>query len=314
MAVFAFYKFRLSEPSLTKEIFSSFETGSKQDFKVTFRKKDGSDDEKITPKVYQNDILINRENIIVLTLENNKQKATTIDKQKVQHEHHPFCQVIIDYRNGQNIIAIERNDAFDYKPEKVRDILSKALNRLFYRYNLTIELSPLTKSYSDIWDAINTIRRRHHDRVKKICLDFNGRHARNQRIQANNLAAVVAEMSDKLNAHGMVAFQSQGDEEMDLNAIHEDLLNLADICLHEGEYDLSVHFFSYGIFRYGTDVMAQYGIEQTAIDDFVGYTDDFDISEEVVPLPAWLIQMRQTFCDYDAPTPTSIEPKRGHRR
>ena len=61
---------------------------------------------------------------------------------------------------------------------------------------------------------------------------------------------------------------------MDLNAIHEDLLNLAEICLNEGEYDLSIHFFSYGIFRYGSDVVAQYGIEQSIIDDFVCPPDD----------------------------------------
>ena len=315
MAVFAFYNFKLSEPSLKNETFSAFAPESKLDLKVVQQKKDGSyDDEKVAPKIYNNDVLANHDGILVMTLENNKQKATTIDKQKVEHEHHPFCHVIIDYRDGHNLIAIERNAAFDNKPEKVRNLLAHTLNRILYRNHLTIELTPLSKAYNDIWDAINTIRYRHNDRVKRIAMDFNGNHHTNRQVQASALASIIAEISDKLNAKGLVAFQSEGTEEMDLNAIHEDLLNLAEICVNEGEYDLSIHFFSYGIFRYGSDVVAQYGIEQPIIDDFVCPPDDFDADRERDTLPVWLTKMKEMFNDYDAPTPASVEPKRGHRR
>ena len=315
MATFAFYRFKLNEPSCTKETFAAFEPEKRLDLIVSQRKKDGSyEDNKVVTKCYNNDVLINHEDILVMTIENNKQKATTIDKQKVQHEHHPFCHVIIDYREGHNIIAIERNGAFDNKPEKVRELLCSALNRLLYRNNLEIELVPLAKSYNNIWDAINTIRRRHHDRVKKICLDFTSSHAQNRQVDTNALTAALTNMAEKMNAKGMVAFQSEGDEEMDLNAIHQDLLNIADICVREGEYDLSVHFFSYGIFRYGADVVAQYGIDQTVIDEFVNQNDTFDVDAERDTLPKWLEKMKETFRDYDEAVPVTVEPKRGHRK
>ena len=315
MAVFAFYRFALNEPSQKKETFAAFEAESKLNLVVSIKKNDGSyDDNVVLSKAYNNDVLTNHDEIVVMTVENNKQKATTVDKQKVTHEHHPFCHVIIDYRDGQNIIAIERNAAFDNKPEKVRELLCSALNRLLYRNNLEIELVPLAKSYNNIWDAINTIRRRHHDRVKKICLDFTSSHAQNRQVDTNVLTAALTNMAEKMNAKGMVAFQSEGDEEMDLNAIHQDLLNIADICVREGEYDLSVHFFSYGIFRYGADVVAQYGIDQTVIDEFVNQNDTFDVDAERDTLPKWLEKMKETFRDYDEAVPVTVEPKRGHRK
>lgn len=315
MAVFAFYRFKLNDPSLTKETFAAWEPETKLDLIVSQRKKDGDyDDNPVVRKCYNNDILTNHENIIVLTIENNKQKVTTIDKQKVQHEHHPFCHVIIDYREGHNIIAIERNGAFDNKPEKVRDILFHALNRIFYRQNLTIELTPIAKTYDDIIQAIDMIRRRHHDRVKKICLDFNSKHNPNRQVATNALTTALALMADKANAKGMVAFQSEGDEEMDINAIHKDLLTIADICVREGEYDLSVHFFSYGIFRYGADVVAQFGVDQTVIDEFANQADSMDADNERDSLPNWLDKMKETFADYNEQTVVSIEPKRGRRK
>ncbi|MBQ7531879.1 MAG: hypothetical protein IJT12_09260 [Paludibacteraceae bacterium] len=315
MAVFTFYKFTLNEPSLKKETFSDFKTGSKLDLKVAQQLNDGGyDDHFGMPKVYNNDIIANHDNILVMTIENNKKKETTIEKKTLTHEHHPFCHVIIDYRDGQNLIAIERNMAFDNKPEKVREILYKALNRLFFRDNLQIDLQPLTKSYNDIWDAINTIRRRYHDRVKKICMDFSSNRNKERKVDSNALAAIIAEISEKTNAKGMVAFQSQGNEEMDLNAIQQDLLNIAEICLNEGEFDLSVHFYSYGVFRYGTDVTAQYGIDQEVIDDFVLLVDAFDMDKERIPLPRWLNNVKDIFHDFDTTAPTIIEPKRGHRR
>lgn len=315
MATFAFYRFKLNDPSCTKETFAAFESEKRLDLIVSQRKKDGSyEDNKVVTKCYNNDVLINHEDILVMTIENNKQKATTIDKQKVQHEHHPFCHIIIDYREGHNIIAIERNGAFDNKPEKVRDILFHGLNRIFYRQNLTIELTPLAKSYKDIIEAIDMIRRRHHDRVKKICLDFNSKHNPNRQVDTNSITTAMALLADKANAKGLVAFQSEGDEEMDINAIQQELLAIADICYREGEYDLSIHFYSYGIFRYGADVVAQFGVDQTVIDEFVNHADSMDADSERDSLPSWLDKMKDTFADYNEQTVVSIEPKRGRRK
>lgn len=315
MATFAFYRFKLNDPSCTKETFAAFEPEKRLDLIVSQRKKDGSyEDNKVVTKCYNNDVLTNHEDILVMTIENNKQKATTIDKQKVQHEHHPFCHVIIDYREGHNIIAIERNGAFDNKPEKVRDILFHGLNRIFYRQNLTIELTPLAKSYKDIMEAIEMIRRRHHDRVKKICLDFNSKHNPNRQVDTNSITTAMALLADKANAKGLVAFQSEGDEEMDINAIQQELLAIADICYREGEYDLSIHFYSYGIFRYGADVVAQFGVDQSVIDEFVNQADSMDADRDRDSLPNWLDKMKDTFSDYNEQTVATIEPKRGRRK
>ena len=102
MAVFTFYKFTLNEPSLKNEIFSEFKADSKLDLKVAQQLNDGSfDDHFGMPKVYNNDIIANHDNILVMTIENNKKKDTTIEKKIHTHEHHPFCHVIIDYRDGR---------------------------------------------------------------------------------------------------------------------------------------------------------------------------------------------------------------------
>lgn len=70
MATFAFYRFKLNEPSCIKETFSAFEPEKRLDLIVSQQKKDGSyDDNKVITKCYNNDILTNHEDIIVLTIE-----------------------------------------------------------------------------------------------------------------------------------------------------------------------------------------------------------------------------------------------------
>ena len=45
-------------------------------------------------------------------LESNGTKTTIENKKRVKHPNNPYCRVIIDNREGYQIVAIEKNAAF----------------------------------------------------------------------------------------------------------------------------------------------------------------------------------------------------------
>lgn len=132
MAVFAFYSFEIKHlarqaeldfPDLEakpeyaeqEELFREVFSGKEVSLWKTFRRKDGSYDKNVQEE-FDNEILVNREDIIVMTIDANKKKTTIEKKHKITHPHNPFATVIIDYREGQNLIALQKNAAFN-KPE-----------------------------------------------------------------------------------------------------------------------------------------------------------------------------------------------------
>lgn len=99
MAVFAFYSFEIKHLSRQaelafpdmeakpdyaeqEELFREVFFGKSVELWTAFRRKDGSYDKRIQEQ-FTNEILVNRQDIIVMTIEANKQKTTIENKQKV---------------------------------------------------------------------------------------------------------------------------------------------------------------------------------------------------------------------------------------
>lgn len=331
MALFAFYKFSLKElPDRHLEIpfekrseinsyYDVFEkhfiVGKRMPLKKLKHKHDIMVNKDYVE--YGNDVLAHRDGIIIMTLENNKHKNTIIEKRKLIHDHHPFCTIIIDYRDGQNLLAIERNNAFDYKPDNVCILLKNMLNRLLAEDSLELSTTPINKTFEDFWDAITTIKNRNKDCIKKICLDFKDKDKNYYPDEdINDAAKVIAVLAAKAEANGFMTLEAEEDSEINIDAIYEDLVNLADICMTQKEYDLTVHFRSYGIYQYGNDVLAQFGIEELAINNFICDADENDLwGSGHDSLERWLDKIYSMFQDQDYETtqPTITTTKRGNR-
>lgn len=313
MATYAFYKYKLSHATTRDDeldlsfyyddnnIFEKeFHEGAKIKLEVAKPKVDLS--ANITYETYNADVLANRNGVVVLTLENNKQKNTIIDKRNISHDHHPYCQIIIDYRENQNFIAIERNIAFNGQPDKACEILLKAFRKLFLGYGLEIEIFYKTKEKIDFWEAVNTIMEKTKDKVKRISLAFHDKQGEEKpKVDNCQLADILAEIAEKAKAKGLVCFETEDDNgEVDIHAIHEDLVNLANVCLTQKRYDLEVTFKSYGLYRYGSNIYAQFGIDELILSNFISPSNEFDFdNSDYQTLEKWLLNMGIILATYE---------------
>lgn len=281
------------------------------DLLVVKRTTNGKD---VEVEQYKGEVLANRDGIIILTIENNKEKHTTIDKHDVTHPHNPYSYVVIDHRPGKNMIAVEKNAAFDQQPDKLLNVLSSSFNRLFSARGVNVEFYTLAKQFDDIWEAISTIRERTADRVKKISLDFSNNYKNKHKVDSNQAAQILTELAEKARAKGAFVLESNGVNELDVEAIRDDLMHIAEICLQQQEYDLIIQFFSYGVYRYGSEVNAQFGFDIDVLDAFSYGDDEMDFKDERSIVAHWMDNMSILFKDYEEQPFITASAKRRHRR
>ena len=336
MAVFAFYDFEIKELSRESEIqfpeYAPQELSSEQSdlfhgilkdkevdyFHIPSSGKTKKPDEGPLFEQFHYEVLAHYNDIILLQIENNKVKTTIVDKQKKDNPHNPFCDVIIDYRPGQHLLAVERSPAFDNNPDKLKLIIEKAISSLFVQSGHRITFNLLVQKDLKFWDAVTEIRRRNKDRVKRVTLDFhNSKTESDNNYSTTNFCSALTALAQKANANGYSALEAGENGEVNIDAIQEDLVNLADICYRQKEYDLTVHFQSYGIYKYGADVKAQFGVNDVALENFAGHADEAELFERnhQNSLSDWLEYTKSLLTNnYVNTEPTDIQPKRGHRR
>ena len=117
-----------------RECFGSFFT-SKQRHQLSVMKTHGSAGEH-HHEIYNCDVVVSaRQDVILLELENNGTKTTIENKKRVKHPNHPYCRVIIDNREGYQIVAIEKNAAFSGDTDKAALVLQKGFNQKLSVYS-----------------------------------------------------------------------------------------------------------------------------------------------------------------------------------
>lgn len=252
----------------------------------------GSGKEKVSEwEIYHNDILQHIDGVILMTIEANKVKHTIVEKKDKLNPHHPFCHIIIDVHNHH--VAIEKNSAFDNKPDRVMSILTNAANnRTFlgqYGYQLTV--TKLKKQRTDFWPVVNEIRTTFKDIVRQIRMDFNGEGEDDA--STSEIASIMRMLARKTNTLAAITLNAEGEQEVKLDEIYEDLANIADICKKQKGYDLVVKFRDFGIYKYGADILAQFGVEDDVLEQFSsGITEfNFDAGGTGFGLIMWLERM-----------------------
>lgn len=98
---------------------SFFETNHSLELPVLITSGNGSGATTCWDK-HKCDVLRHEGGVILMTVEANKSKHTTIDKKDVEHQHHPYSIVLIDNRPGHQMVGIERNSAFRPQPRQTR--------------------------------------------------------------------------------------------------------------------------------------------------------------------------------------------------
>ena len=270
-------------------ISSFFQTG--HSFELPVLKTTGSGKNEVQEwEKYRCDVLRNEDGIILCTVENNKVKHTTVGKKDLEHEHHPFCYAILDVRPGHLIIGIEKNSAFDGNPDKVAGIIRDGLSMLLMQYHQKLEISSLKKTRKDFWPIIHEVRTKFNDMVRQIRLDFNGEEKSKQDGLADTLMQMLSNLARKSESDAVFMLNAKGEGEVNWQEVYDDLTNIADICLKQPGYDLTVRFKKFGVYRYGADLLAQFGTDDKVLDAFInGVRElDFDHGGNCFALVAWM--------------------------
>jgi hypothetical protein len=338
MPIFAFYDYNISQRSdeeadlfknqeegdceslrqydSPEECFGSFfRSNGKLSLNVLKAKGKGKD-KTFEWEPYENDVLMVADDVILMTIENNKWKHTTNKKKDVAHEHHPYCHVVIDNRPGHQVMAVVKNSAFDNKPDNVCGILHQAFNNktILGKYHLKIEFIKRHREKNEFWPVVNDIRSIFKDSVRQIRMDFSGKDA-DEQPDPQDVVAVMRALAKKSASTAAVTLNAEG-EEVRLDELHDDLTNMANICLNQEGYDLTVKFRTFGLYRYGADIVAQFGVEDEVIEEFEKGIKrmNYQNLNGSFALIEWLDRMIELLPKYNNETLVQKRGKRSRRR
>ena len=293
---------------------SFFETGHSLELPIL--KTSGRGDEKTTYwDKHKCDVMRHEGGIILMTVEANKSKHTTIDKKDVEHQHHPYSTVIIDNRPGHQMVGIERNSAFDSNPDKLALILQQGISRLLMPYGRKVELRSLRKKSTEFWPVIDRLRTHYGDEVKQIRLDLSRTDEEaptsahgdlphggsKQRPGGSDLISIMSHLAKKTESAASFTLMADDEGEVKLQQVSDDVTHIAALCLEHPEYDLKVKFKQFGVYRYGADLMAQFGADDVVLDGFENGHMEFDLmtGASTYGLVAWLDKLDTLLNDYE---------------
>ena len=332
MPIFSIYQYELKEgeagPSLFPELgeeanaekrsayatreeyFASFFT-PKRILPLHARKKAKKETEE-----YRAEILAHFDGIILLTIENNKSKQTIENKKEVKHPHHPFCHIAIDSRKGHQWLAIERSSAFDSNTETICKILCEGMNYKMHPANVQMCYKEKYKSKNEFWKTVSDIKTLFDDSVKQIRLDFNQKKAKNYKPNPCDMMGAVTAMAMKMQTNSAILFGTGANEDVKLDEVREDLTNIADICMKQKEYDLVVKFKKFGLYKYGADIKAQFGVDDSVISDFAQGKKEIEEGnpDGTFGLMQWLERINKLMEEYEDATPILQRRLRSRRR
>lgn len=328
MPIFKFYKFQISSKAKTMELFSPNTPAS-----ATPEATDsagildellhtGCQIELAVPKDVQNSeweifhckILRHDGGVALMVLENNRYKHTIINMKDVEHEHHPFCHVILDNRPGHQYVGIERNSAFGTKTDKVANILCTGLSLKLHEYHRKMEIERLTKKNAELWNVVDQVMDTFDDRVVQIRLDYQGDSTEGKEV--NRMLGGMLMLAKKSDSDALFALNGKTSNGVRIDDIRTDLQHIAEMCLKSPNYALAVKFKNFGVYRYGADLMAQFGTDDNVINDFAtGKTVmNFDTGQPDYDLRLWLDRLERLMTKDYKNEPIQSTRTRRHRR
>ncbi len=262
---------------------------------------------------YPNDVFRNFSHVTVMKVCNVKYLKKCMEYHTMLDETNPWCNVVIDNREGICQIAIEKSGAFDGHPDTVKDLLQETFGRQLAEYGICIDIEAKVRT-AEFWDFVNEQCNDQHDTISRILLEFpNPRNVwpidapkqayRKLEIMSSLICAVGA-------VKGSLRLDADKEKTLLLDRQHQDLAEIVSLCCSNG-YSIAVYFRDLGIYRYHDEVRAVYKMEDRVIDDFVNGTmvTKDGTTEGTFELIQWLDKIREIIKDYKDARPASKKRK-----
>lgn len=312
MAQFALYHYELSafeykEPLLfplddkaikyktMENLFESFLPARGASLDVKEAKTQGRGEEAVTTyESHGSEVLQNKNHIIAFKVQKNgKKKVMTVDWDMEDVPHHPVVRVLIDNRPNRQLMAIENRS--DFKAEKAFELIVDHFNLHLNDHYVRFDCFPLLKK-AGFWESVDEIKKRFGDFIKRVQFDFVGKERQGNRF-SNHLEAFVNLIN---GTHGGIFIDFMNDDQ--LERAKDDIEHMAQLCYRNKDYNLSVKFRDFGSFCYGQGIKAQWGLDDSKIEEFSKKYPELDMyavgDKAFNDIAEWFDKINELFADY----------------
>ena len=312
MAIFALFHYALervkdssslpfddgSQPDETpmENVFESL-FGTRGDTLNLYEEKERRTKNKETERIkipHESEILEHGDHIVAFRVQVNKSKnLETKDWGHKKEGHYPEKLVLMDCRPDSRIIAIEKTSESD--TDTIYELLRINFRRKLTSNGIDFTCIPLIKQ-KEFWEAVNEIRHKFHDVVKQVKFDFVGKDVKKDTrntIFTDEMLRFIKQME----ASAQISIDVCDDKKLRL--VTEDLTRMAELCREDGDYSLTVGFRDFGLFRFGQDIKAQWGLEDDLIAEYTCPNKQMNMYESVeTRVRKWFEHITILFKDY----------------
>lgn len=247
-------------------------------------------------------VIENKDGIVILHVQANKSK--TIHNADFTDEpvgDYPPFFVIFDNRPGHQYLAIENKGM---KADDSVLMLHNEFNNTMEQCGIAFEVSGLFMKYDNFHSALVFFKKYLKSAITKLSFEF-GKRSSDEELPPH-LDHFIKEWMEKFSEGGKIEAAISNDENLMLATdIKQDIELLANLCLKNSKYKLSAWFGNKGIYRYGKENKAQFGMDSKILDLFVNppvmnnsiFHEPVETS--VPSLNDWLDNVKEIFQNYD---------------
>lgn len=206
----------------------------------------------------------------------------------------PHCKVIVDNRDGVQQILVEKNEAFDGKPDSAIKIIKEYMDQLYQALECSVKISA-KMLVCDVWKAVN-MRRENGQRVTSVSFKIGEKDQIDTTSgEAKELLECMSKFNQKMGG-ALAEFRSSAKSKSEMAFIetNKDCFNLVKLIANNG-YEMIIRFSSGGQYNTKKQSTATFKVLENIVSDFI---DGQKTIEGKFRLEIWLDNIRSNSEEY----------------
>ncbi|MDD4533883.1 MAG: hypothetical protein PHC48_05345 [Prevotella sp.] len=252
-------------------------------------------------------IIGKQEDVFVLMVHNVKsiKQWRELAEKPDEIESFPHCKVIVDNRKGVQQILVEKNEAFNSKPDGPIKIIKNYIDQQYAELECTVKMSKKVL-VGDVWKTVNEFRKNGHN-VTSVSFKIGSQ----EQVDATNepeaeLVKTLVKYNQIMGGAGaMFKSFANSKTDMDFCELNEDCVNLVKVIANNG-YDLEVHFSDHSVYRSKKQTIATFPLSESFIYNFQHNTRTMDNSLELVNWLDYIRTNSENYCNVEVKSNKSV--------
>ena len=227
---------------------------------------------------------------------------------QTEEESNPYCNVIIDNRGDECLLAIQVDHSAWSNTDKVRDVLQENLSRMLESRGIQIEISTKMKP-SSFWDYVNYKQLNEKIGIKRLTWDFINSKRLQAAIKPKSHLKALDEMTDLFNGYaGQLTIVPSAKEVLELKRRRVDMVNMLDLASNLNNiYFLTVTFEDGEVYKCNSNLRAEIQVQESYVNNFRDNQKDAFFEYQLF---RWLDEVKAKTKDYQNAAQTKRKGKR----